>query len=154
PKPLILRKSSAKRFGVPMPRKKSAAPPSYRLHKQSGQAIVTLSDDLGRRRDVLLGKHDTPESRKEYARVIGEWEASGRRLPTPAAGQAPADLTVNELCLHYWCFAEGYYRKDGEATAQLDRIKRALRPVRELYGHTQARDFGPLALKAVRDRFV
>jgi hypothetical protein len=55
--------------------------PSYRHHKQSGQAVVTLPDGLGGRRDVLLGKYDTPESRAEYARVLAEWEASGRRPP-------------------------------------------------------------------------
>jgi hypothetical protein len=32
-------------------------PPSYRLHRQSGQAIVTLPDGLGGRRDVLLGPY-------------------------------------------------------------------------------------------------
>jgi hypothetical protein len=51
--------------------------PSYRHHKQSGQAIVTLPDGLGGRHDVLLGKYGTPESRDEYARVIAEWEAAG-----------------------------------------------------------------------------
>jgi hypothetical protein len=50
--------------------------PSYRLHKQSGQAIVTLTDGLGRRRDVLLGRYGTPESRAEYVRVLAEWEAA------------------------------------------------------------------------------
>jgi hypothetical protein len=52
--------------------------PTYRLHKQSGQAVVTLTDGLGRRRDVLLGKYDTSQSRAEYACVIAEWEAAGR----------------------------------------------------------------------------
>jgi len=37
--------------------------PSYRLHKQSGQAVVTLSDHGGGRRDFLLGKFGTSESR-------------------------------------------------------------------------------------------
>jgi len=55
--------------------------PSYRRHKQSGQAITTLVDGLGRRRDVLLGKFGTRASRQEYARVIAEWEAGGRQLP-------------------------------------------------------------------------
>jgi integrase len=122
--------------------------PSYRHHKQSGQAVVTLTDGLGNRRDVLLGKHGTDESRAEYARVLAEWEATGRRLPRAAAA---AGLSVSELLLHYWRFAEGYYRKNGQPTTQLDRIRLALRPVRELYGHTEARDFGPKALKAVRD---
>jgi integrase len=126
--------------------------PSYRLHKQSGQAVVTLPDGFGNRRDVLLGKYGTSQSRAEYARVIAEWEANGRRLPRPA--DAGPELSVNELILSYWRFAEGYYRKNGQPTKQLDRVQRSLRPVRELYGHTPARDFGPKALKAVRERMV
>src|SRR5262245_46450626 len=114
--------------------------PSYRLHRQSGQAIVTLSDGLGNRRDVLLGRHGTPESRQEYARVIAEWETSGRRLPQ--TDDKTADLTISELILAYWRFAEGYYRKNNTPTAQLHRIRSAMRPLRELYGHTRACDFG------------
>jgi integrase len=125
--------------------------PSYRKHKQSGQAIVTLTDSLGGRRDVLLGKYGTEASRVEYARVLAEWEANGRRLPTAAA--AP-DLTVNEVMLAYWFFAEGYYRKNGEPTKQLYRVQQSLKPVREVYGHTPVKDFGPLALKAVREWMV
>ena len=53
--------------------------PSYRRHKQSGQAVVTLPDGFGRRRDVLLGKYGSPESRQEYLRVLAQWEANGRR---------------------------------------------------------------------------
>jgi integrase len=126
--------------------------PSYRLHKQSGQAIVTLTDAAGNRHDVLLGKHDTPESRAEYLRVVTEWEAAGRCLPV--AGIGVADLTVNELILAYWKFAEGYYQKNGKPSTQLDRIRHSLRPVRELYGHTLASQFGPKALKAVRLRMM
>jgi integrase len=126
--------------------------PSYRLHKQSGQAVVTLTDGLGGRRDVLLGCHGTAESRVEYARVIAEWEANGRRPPAP--GAAGADLSVNELILAYIRFAETYYVKNGKPTSQMARVRIALRQVRALYGHTGARDFGPLALKAVRERMV
>jgi integrase len=125
--------------------------PTYRKHRQSGQAVVTLPDGLGGRRDVLLGRYGSKESRLEYARVIAEWEANGRRLPVAVAA---ADLSVNEMILGYWRFAEGYYRKNGQPTKQLDRVKRALKPVKELYGHTAAKDFGPLALKAVRERMV
>ncbi len=34
-----------------MPRRNTI--PTYRLHKQSGQAVVTLPDGIGHRRDVL-----------------------------------------------------------------------------------------------------
>jgi integrase len=110
-----------------------------------------LPDGFGCRHDTLLGPYDTPESRKEYARVLAEWEAAGRRLP---AAKSAADLTVNELILAYWHFAEGYYVKNGRTTSQLDRVRRALKPVRELYGHTPAGEFGPKALKAVRERML
>jgi hypothetical protein len=66
-------------------------PSSYRLHKQSGDAIVTLPDGFGGRRDFLLGPYGSTESRAEYARTIAEWEAAGRRLPPK--GNGPADLT-------------------------------------------------------------
>ncbi len=131
-----------------MPRRNHV--PAYRLHRQSGQAIVTLTDGLGARRDVLLGKHGSAESRAEHARVIAEWELAGRRLP----GLAGPGLSVNELLLAYWRFAEGYYRKNDRPTTQLERIRQALRPVRELYGHTAAAEFGPKALKAVRERML
>src|SRR4051794_35075590 len=92
--------------------------PSYRRHKQSGQAIVTLTDGQGGRRDVLLGKHGTKVSRLEYARVIGEWEAGGRGLVVARA--AGPDLSVNELAVAFLRHAEAHYRDpDGKPTNEL-----------------------------------
>jgi integrase len=126
--------------------------PSYRRHKQSGQAVVTLPDGLGGRRDVLLGKYGTVDSRNNYLRVTAEWEANGRRLSEAASR---SDLTVNELALAYWRHAEQYYRHpDGAPTSELACLRAALRPLKELYGHTVAKDFGPLALKDVRQRMI
>jgi hypothetical protein len=105
---------------------------SYRLHKQSGQAIVTLTDGIGGRRDVLLGKHGTTESRTEYARVIAEWEASGRRRTIASDADAPS---INELLLAFDIHAEQHYRDaDGQPTDELDNLRDALRPLKELYG--------------------
>ncbi len=132
---------------------RSHSVPSYRLHKQSGQAVVTLPDGLGGRRDVLLGKYGTKESRVEYARVIAEWEASGRRLPQPPGSES--DLTINELILAYWKHAEQHYRRpDGTPTDEIHCLRAALRPLRKLYGHTLVKDFRPLALKAVRQEMI
>jgi site-specific recombinase XerD len=126
--------------------------PAYRQHRQSGQAVVTLPDGFGGRRDVLLGRFGTPESRKEYARVLAEWEANGRRLPQPAAA---SDISVNELVLAYWKHARQYYGwvKHPERGDRVS-LRDALRVVRKLHGHTPARDFGPLALKACRARMI
>jgi hypothetical protein len=132
--------------------RRSKAIPTYRLHKQSGQAIVTLTDAVGRRRDVLLGKYDTPESRAEYLRVLGEWEAKGHRLAGQEAGSA---ISVNELFEAFLKHAEGHYRRpDGSVTAELVNFKLAFRLARETYGITSAVGFGPLALKVVRQKMV
>jgi integrase len=128
----------------PMPRNPSRVP-SYRLHRASGQAVVTLNG-----RDCYLGRHNTPESRAAYDRLVGEWQARGRVPPD----QGAYDLTVSQLILCYWKFAEGHYRKDGQPTSQLLLIKRALRVLREMYGAEAASRFGPLALQAVRRKFV
>jgi integrase len=124
---------------------KKASVPSYRKHKQSGQAIVTLSDGHGRRHDVLLGKYGTRGSWQEYARVLAEWEASGRRLASPK--HEPAGLSVNEVILAFWEHAKQRYSPSGR---ELDNFKLSLRPLRKLYGHTSASSFGPKALKVVQ----
>jgi integrase len=137
-----------------MSRRRSLSVPSYRKHKQSGQAIVTLTDGVGGRRDVLLGKYDTPESRAEYLRVLAEWEAAGRRAAGRADGAAPG-LSVNELILRFWKWAETHYRDTGGGpSTELRDYKPTLRPLRELYGSAPAAEFSPLKLKAVRGRMV
>ncbi len=64
------------------------------------------------------------------------------------------DTTVVEVINAYRKFAEQYYRKNGEVTREYGCIKEALKIVRELYGRTIADEFGPLALKAVRQSMV
>ena len=51
--------------------------PSYRLHKPSGLAVVSIGG-----RDIYLGKHDTAESRQEYDRLIPEWLITGEPSAT------------------------------------------------------------------------
>jgi integrase len=127
--------------------------PSYRLHKQSSQAVVTLTDGIGSRRDVLLGHYGTAKSRVEYARVITEWEANGRRLTV--ANTSAGSLSVNELMLAFVRHAEKHYRReDGTTTNELNECRAALKPLKELYGTLAVADFGPLKLKAVRQRMA
>jgi hypothetical protein len=112
-----------------------------------------LPDINGRRRDVVLGKYDTPESRAEYARVIGEWEANGRRLAALTAQST--DATVNELIIAFYQHAEKHYRRpDGAATSELSEYRRSFGRLWKMYGHTPARDFRPLALKAIREKMI
>ena len=130
---------------MPRPRKSI---PSYRLHKPSGNAYSDFTDPLtGRRRSVCLGPWDSPQSRAEHARLCAE-AAAGQ--PAPAGG-----LSVSELLLAFLRHAEGHYRRaDGSPTDELANYKQALRLVRETHGHTPAAGFGPLALKAVRQKML
>ena len=64
-------------------------------------------------------------------------------------------MTINEVMLQYLDHAEVYYvKKDGTTTSELSCIREAARRLRKLYGSTQSREFGPKALKAVRQHMI
>jgi integrase len=66
-----------------------------------------------------------------------------------------ADLIISEMIEVYWKYAEKHYRRpDGTPTNELSEIRRAFKPLRSMYGQTAVKDFGPLALKAVRQKMV
>ena len=51
--------------------------------------------------------------------------------------------------------AERHYRHpDGRLTSEIHNWNQVERVTRELYGHTLVREFGPLALKAIRQRMI
>jgi integrase len=127
-----------------MPRLTQAIP-KYRLHRQSGQAIVTIHG-----RDHLLGPHKSTASKVLYDRIIAEWLANGRQ-PIVSVEDG---ITITELIARYWKFAEAHYTKDGEATGELGALRSAFRPLKELYGATAAAEFGPLRLEALRMKMV
>jgi integrase len=59
------------------------------------------------------------------------------------------------MILAYWRHAEQHYRHaDGTPTREQHNIRDALRPVRKLYGHTPAWQFGPLALRTVQEEMI
>src|SRR5262245_34343783 len=83
--------------------------PSYRNHKASGQAVVTLSG-----KDYYLGPYGSNASKSEYDRLVGLWQAGGRAPLQKAKGE----LSVSELIVAYWPFVTSYYRKAGRETSQ------------------------------------
>jgi hypothetical protein len=102
-----------------------------------------------------LGRYGSVESHAEYKRLIAEWLAAGPQSAPPASPYADQpDPTVSELILAFWGHVQSYYVKDGEPTSEVDTVHRALRPIRDLYGHTPARNFGPLALKACQEAMI
>jgi integrase len=64
------------------------------------------------------------------------------------------DLRVNELLVAYLDFAEGYYVKNGRPTGEFRNIKDAIRPLQQIYGTTLVWEFGPAALRTVREQMI
>jgi hypothetical protein len=93
--------------------------PSYRKHRGSGQAVVSLNG-----RDFYLGPHGTKASKLEYDRLIGEWLQQGRQIQPGAAG---GDLSVVELIAR-WRFGEVHDRRHG-LQRNIARDGRRRRPV-------------------------
>lgn len=135
--------------------------PKYSRHKQSGQAVVYIDG-----RDVLLGQYGTKASREAYNRLVGEWLAAGRQLAVPNA-----DITIVELIERFKKHAEAFYVlpvKDPDGTPALnadgspktvpsgewENYRIVLQQLRLAYGRTPAKDFGPLAFKALRNRVL
>jgi hypothetical protein len=98
---------------------------------------------------TISAPHGTKASKREYDRLVGEWIASGRQ---GGAGGEQSDLTITELVARYKKFAEGYYK--GGTLSNVATACRVMRILRIRYGSTMAAEFGPLALKALRQQFV
>jgi hypothetical protein len=120
--------------------------PKLSHHKASGQAVVRLSG-----KDFYVGPWNTQVARNEYDRLVGEWLAGGRKMPAVTI----AATTLAEIMAAFWVHAEGYYRYfDGTPAKEIASFRDSLRPLRRLDGQTPAEEFGPLALKAVRQAMI
>ncbi|HZZ79828.1 MAG TPA: hypothetical protein VFE62_15020, partial [Gemmataceae bacterium] len=121
--------------------------PTITKHKATGQAVVRLNG-----KDHYLGRYGTSAAKQKYERLIAEWLAGGRQ---PVADTEHAGPAINDIILAYWHRCKEYYRdRTGNPTGELDLVRLACRPLKALYGRTQARQFGPLSLKAVRQKLI
>lgn len=133
-----------------MPDSTNLRVPAYRHHKPPGLASVRIEG-----RDIYLGPHGTAESRAKYKRVIAEWLANHKAETCSFNGNGQAtNRVVDELIAAYLDFAKSYYVKNGTLTGEYRNIGDALRPLTTLYGRTRVADFGPSALKAVRQAMM
>lgn len=123
--------------------------PSYRKHKASGKAVVTLDG-----RDFYLGPHGSQISRDEYDRLVSKWLANGRRSQGHG-GSGGFAATVSILADRFLDHAAIHYRRsDGTATNSINNFKQAIRPLRRLYGASSVAAFGPRQLTAVRQVMI
>lgn len=117
--------------------------PGYLLHKPTGQARVRIEG-----KDHYLGQYGSDESRDRYDELVAIW------LTENAEGVDRVRLQVSDLCLLYNTHAQSYYRKNGKVTSEAACVKHALRPLIALHAKTRIREFGPRALKQVREKMI
>jgi integrase len=140
----------ARKFAKGRQTQRKGIRPAPRLTQDSRGRGVARWSDGGRRRTRVFGPWDQPETDQAYARWAAEWYAAMGR-PAPPAGEVLSVAGLVDRCLDW---AEATYRKHDRPTSQVANYRRALGDLNELYGATAAKDFGPLQLRALRDRWV
>ncbi|MGC4030264.1 MAG: hypothetical protein QM754_00750 [Tepidisphaeraceae bacterium] len=134
-----------------MPRYNKEHVPAYRLHKRSGNAVVTIGG-----KDHYLGRHDKSSSKEAYRRLIAEWLRVGRPASLPAMPAAPdAGPSVDQIVLRFLQHAQTYYRdSDGNPTGEYVAFTGPIKTLRKLYGSAPAASFSPRCLKACQADMV
>ncbi len=120
-----------------MPKPKSQFP-KLRTHVR-GHAFVWIDG-----RQIWLGRRDDPLTQEKYDRLLGLWLANGRKLPPPQAAE-PASATVTMVV--------NEYRKHLQMThkaGHVDAVLLGILPCHRMFGSTQAGEFSPSRLEAVR----
>lgn len=122
--------------------------PSYLRDRNRGRAVWT--DANGKRQSKTLpGAFGSEESRKAFGRLVSEIEANG------PAQLAPSGRFVASVLAAYLEHAKRHYRcEDGKHSSELREVKKTVEAINALYGDTLAAEFGPLALKVVRNGWV
>jgi integrase len=128
--------------------------PSYSLHHATGQARVYFKG-----KDHYLGEYGSEESRRRYGEFIARVSSglppnysmakSNQRVEADDPGPS-----VGEVLYVFKLHADSHYVKNGKPTSEIHCYRACMRIVRELFGMFPAKDFGPLALKAVRQAMV
>ena len=121
--------------------------PKYRCQKSpsGSRAFVELN---GVRH--YLGEYDTDESNQKYHTLLAEWTAGRKNLKVDQN-----EITVVELAARFLEYAKGYYVKpDGTQANELANFKPVLKQLKVMYGNIPVVDFGPMALKAIRETMI
>jgi hypothetical protein len=94
--------------------------PTYRHRKSRDLAVVTING-----KDIYLGKFNSPESRREYDKLIQEWLASGRVMTSETPIEEES-FSIAELIIAYMKHATVFYQKDGKPTSHLHNVEDAM----------------------------
>ena len=119
--------------------------PSMRHHKATGQGYVVLNGKA-----IALGKYGQPDTLEKYHQAVAEWLSCNRQLPTQQD-----HITVKEMLARFWVHAQEYYRHaNGTPTSEVENLRQAMRPLKQVYANNRVIDFGPRCLRTVRQTMI
>ncbi len=124
------------------------------LHRSTGMAYVSLPDESGRRKRFYQGRYFLDDGSPDPATLAraARWVRSYRVVGGPPSSEATNGLTVAQLVDRFQRFAEGNY--GGADASQAEHFATVGKFLVGLYGDVRAEEFGPLALRALRDKMV
>lgn len=126
------------------------------LHKSTGQAYFALRDATGRRRRFYQGLYFRDVERQvpdehTVARAA-RWIRAYRTLGGPPPADGENGFTVAQLVERFNRYAVDYY--GGAKACQPEHFATIGKFLVGLYGDVSAEEFGPLALRGLRDKMV
>lgn len=138
-------------------------PPKYRLHKSTGQAVVSVHGKV-----IQLGPFGSPRSHERYQEELANWRARRHEQRPEVEPEEPEvslkelqarrmrgyAVTIDELALAYLDFARGYYVKNGRVTREAEVVGDMLRVLVRHHSGEAADEFGPVKLKELRERMI
>lgn len=122
--------------------------PKYRHYKPKNLAVVRIDG-----KDHYLGEYDSKESWQKYHQLLADWQSRQGLPPTPVPDQC-GFIGVSVVVEAYLNFAKTYYRRDGQVTREYGYLLYAFEPLLELFGLSNANEFGPKSLKLYRQRLL
>lgn len=122
---------------------------AQRLGQLTWLLFLKIFDDREQEWEITVKKYRSPIPEELRWR---NWAADTEGL----TGDGLLEFINNKLfpTLKGLRHAEGHYVKNGVPTSEIHILKSVIRPLKQLYGMTPAKDFGPLTLKAVRQKMV
>jgi integrase len=117
---------------------KKAVNSSYRLHRGSGQAVVTLQG-----RTYYLGRYGSPESKEKFHRLVAE------SIVSPTFGTSKSRVTIAEATVKYLEYCDEYYSEKERVV-----LHHALKPLIERFASLPLQEFGVVQFKVIRQHWI
>ncbi len=130
----------------------SKSVPTYRHHKKTGQAVVTVRKADGGRTDIYLGKFNSPESLAEYERILSLIRSNRGTYPDSRSTAKDGSMTVAEVAARFLKekVEVDYILPNGTPGNEQTSFRLALKPLVRLYGSTLASEFDAERLEHVQ----